>query len=72
MAVVLVIEAEGQNLNSLLVPFHSHHSGQILDKVSVGVYGVMEISAKSLQREKAGASAVERFRMESFSFHNLL
>ena len=40
MAVVLVIEAEGQNFNSLLAPFRSHRNVQILDLVPVGVYGV--------------------------------
>lgn len=63
MAVVLVIEAEGQNFNSLLPPFYSHCSGQILDKVPVGVSGVMEISTESLPRGRAGASVVERSRV---------
>ena len=68
MAIILVIEAEGQNFNSLLAPFRSHRSGLILDPVPVGVYGVMKISSESLPRGRAGASAVNRFRVESFFF----
>lgn len=63
MAVVLVIEAEGQNFDSLLAPFYSHCSGQIFDKVPVGVSGVMEISTDSLPRGRAGASVVECSRV---------
>lgn len=68
MAVGLIIEAEDQNFNSLLAPFYSHCSGQILDKVPVGVSGVMEISTESLPRGRAGASVVERSRDLYFSF----
>ena len=63
MAVVLVIEAEDQNFNSVLAPCYSHCSGQILDKVPVGVSGVMEILTESLPRGRAGASVVERSRV---------